>query len=107
MLSWTAGKIAGRSFYLRQLHDMKFSPEIEDLGAEGLKTYARLCGRTLARAHARSGDASTAFGYLGDDDSFDQAIRQFAKDYANQSESDYEAVRQAADAGRIEVKVVD
>jgi uncharacterized protein (DUF2252 family) len=107
MLGWTAGNLAGRNYYLRQLHDMKYSPELGDMGAAGLRIYAKLCGWTLARAHARSGDPAMISGYLGNSDVFDQAIVNFTASYSDQIESDYQAMRLAADQGRLKVAVVD
>ena len=68
-----------------------------------LTTYAEICGTTLAHAHARSGDRIAIASYLGKSDTFDNAIAGFAETYADQNERDYEALKAAADAGRIEV----
>jgi uncharacterized protein (DUF2252 family) len=103
MLGWTAGELGGRHFYLRQMHDMKFSPAPDEMGPAGLKSYAKLCGWTLARAHARSGDAAMIAGYLGSSDVFDRAMVKFATAYADQTEEDWRAMRRAARAGRIKV----
>jgi uncharacterized protein (DUF2252 family) len=103
MLGWTAGKVRGLHYYVRQLHDMKISPVVETMEPETLNVYGKLCGWTLARAHARSGDAAMISGYLGNSDEFDQAIVSFATAYADQTESDYELMREAARAGRLEV----
>jgi uncharacterized protein (DUF2252 family) len=87
-LGWTRGP-AGRDFYWRQLRDMKGSAEVEAMSSLGLTAYARVCGWTLARAHARSGDPVAIAAYLGDGDEFDRAITDFAKRYADQNERDY------------------
>jgi uncharacterized protein (DUF2252 family) len=103
MLGWTEGTLRGRHFYLRQLRDMKLSAIMETMEPETLLAYGKLCGWTLARAHARSGDAAMISGYLGKNDVFDQAIAKFARAYADQTESDYQALRQAVRDGRLEV----
>jgi uncharacterized protein (DUF2252 family) len=90
-----------RDFYIRQLRDWKFSIEIESLRPEGLQMYGELCGWTLARAHARSGDRVAVASYLGNSDVFDRAITKFAAAYADQNERDYEALVDAAKSGRI------
>lgn len=100
-LGWMTGP-AGRHFYWRQLRDMKGSVEVENLSSTNLALYAELCGRALARAHARaSGNAVEIAGYLGRSDSFDQAIASFAEAYANQTERDYQALLAAIKSGRI------
>jgi uncharacterized protein (DUF2252 family) len=90
-----------RDFYVRQLRDWKFSIEIESLRADGLQLYGELCGWTLARAHARSGDRIAIAAYLGNSDVFDRAIAKFASAYADQNERDYRALVDAAKSGRI------
>jgi uncharacterized protein (DUF2252 family) len=88
-------------FYVRQLRDWKFSLEIEDMIPRGMRMYGRLCGWTLARAHARSGDRIAIAAYLGASDTFDQAITEFSAAYADQNEKDRDALVAAADSGRI------
>jgi uncharacterized protein (DUF2252 family) len=90
-----------RDFYVRQLRDWKFSVEIAQLRPEGLQMYAALCGWTLARAHARSGDRIAIAAYLGGSDVFDRAIAKFAAAYADQNERDYQALVDAVKSGRI------
>jgi uncharacterized protein (DUF2252 family) len=90
-----------RDFYVRQLRDWKFSVDIESLRPEGLQMYAGLCGWTLARAHARSGDRIAIAAYLGGSDAFDRAIAQFAVAYADQNERDYQSLVDAVKSGRI------
>jgi uncharacterized protein (DUF2252 family) len=92
-----------RDFYVRQLWDQKGSAKVENMTASALTTYAQICGTTLAHAHARSGDRIAIAAYLGKGDTFDRAIAEFAERYADQNERDYEALRAAADEGRIEV----
>ncbi|MEZ5075863.1 MAG: DUF2252 domain-containing protein [Solirubrobacterales bacterium] len=93
-----------RDFYVRQLWDWKRSIDVERLSPHGLELYARMCGWTLARAHARSGDRVAIAAYLGAGDSFDAAIATFAEAYADQNESDYEALLAAIESGRLEVE---
>ncbi len=95
-----------RDFYVRQLWDWKRSAEVERLSPRGLEVYARVCGWTLARAHARSGDRVAIAAYLGSGDSFDQAIASFAEAYADQAERDHEALVAAIDSGRIEAEEI-
>jgi uncharacterized protein (DUF2252 family) len=90
-----------RDFYVRRLWDWKRSVEIEKLSPPGLEVYAEVCGRTLARAHARSGDRIVIASYLGGGDSFDRAISEFAELYADQSERDHAALVAAIDSGRL------
>jgi uncharacterized protein (DUF2252 family) len=92
-----------RSFYVRQLWDGKGSADVERLSAPELATYGRLCGKTLARAHARSGDRVAIAAYLGGGDTFDKALERFAEAYADRNESDFERVHEAAEDGRIVV----
>ncbi|MGO9194475.1 MAG: DUF2252 domain-containing protein, partial [Streptosporangiaceae bacterium] len=91
-----------RDFYVRQLKDWKFSVPIELLLPKGMAMYARLCGWTLARAHARSGDRIALAAYLGGSDKFDQAIADFAETYADQNERDYAALQAAVKEGKVE-----
>jgi uncharacterized protein (DUF2252 family) len=91
-----------RDFYVRQLRDWKFSVPIELMRPEGLTLYARLCGWTLARAHARSGDRVALAAYLGGSAKFDHAIAEFAESYADQNELDYAAFQAAVKDGRAE-----
>jgi uncharacterized protein (DUF2252 family) len=90
-----------RDFYFRQLKDWKGSVEIEQLLPQGLAIYARLCGWTLARAHARSGDRVAIAAYLGKSDRFDQAIADFSVAYADQNERDHDAMKAAIESGRL------
>jgi uncharacterized protein (DUF2252 family) len=90
-----------RDFYVRQLRDWKLSLPIEQMVPRGMRLYGELCGWTLARAHARSGDRIAIAAYLGGSDVFDEAICQFAAAYADQNETDYHALLAAAASGRI------
>ena len=103
-LGWTRVK-SGRHFYLRQLHDVKISADIDGWDADLLGEYARICARTLARAHARSGDAAMMSGYLGSGPTFDDAIAAFAVDYGEQNRRDYRAFQRAIRDGRIQVNM--
>jgi uncharacterized protein (DUF2252 family) len=88
-LGWTKGVDDTRHHYWRQLRDMKGSAEVETMGPVAVGFYAGICGWTLARAHARSGDPIAIAAYLGEDDQFDRSIADFAKRYAEQNELDY------------------
>jgi len=90
-----------RDFYVRQLHDWKGAADVDTLRVPGALLYARLCGSTLARAHARRGDRIAIAGYLGRSDVFDRAIADFAVAYADQNERDYEAFAKAVRTGRL------
>ena len=91
-----------RDFYIRQLHDWKGSADVDAMVPAGGRVYARVCGETLARAHARSGDRVAIASYLGHSDRFDQAIAEFARDYADQNDRDYAAFVDAVQSGRLE-----
>jgi uncharacterized protein (DUF2252 family) len=93
-----------RDFYVRQLWDGKGSAEIETMDPKRMTIYAGLCGWTLARAHARTGDAAAIASYLGRSDRFDQAIAEYAETYADQNEADYDAVLAAERAGKLVVE---
>ncbi|WP_067566265.1 DUF2252 domain-containing protein [Nocardia acidivorans] len=100
-LGWATGP-DGRFYYWRQLRDMKGTITIDDMNPEQLRKYANLCGRTLARGHARSGDRVAIAAYLGSNDVFDRAIADFALAYADQTAADHTALRTAIDLGRID-----
>ena len=93
-LGWTKGRDVQRHFYWRQLRDMKGSVEVESMAPFGLTVYARICGWTLARAHARSGDPVAIAEYLVDGDTFDLAITDFSERYADQNEQGLSGVRE-------------
>jgi uncharacterized protein (DUF2252 family) len=90
-----------RDFYLRQLRDWKGSAEIEVMIPTGMQAYGELCGWTLARAHARSGDRIAIAAYLGSGPAFDEALAEFAQAYADQNEHDYQALTDAIRSGRV------
>ena len=104
MLGWI--RVAGsdgvsRDFYVRQLWDAKGSALVETMNPRAMTVYAEFCGRALAKAHARSGDAIAIASYLGAGDSFDRALASFAEAYADQNERDYHALQDAVAAGRV------
>jgi hypothetical protein len=101
-LGWTKGLDTTRHFYWRQLRDMKGSALVELMEPVTLTYYGRLCGWTLARAHARSGDPVAMASYLGGDDAFDRSITAFSERYADQNEQDYDAFVKAVRSGRLE-----
>ena len=103
-LGWTEGG-RGRHFYLRQLRDMKMKPLVEVFNPVTMVDYATLCGWTLARAHARSGDAAMIAGYVGKSEVLDEAIARFSMSYADQAERDHAAFMNAIRKGRIEAQM--
>jgi Uncharacterized protein conserved in bacteria (DUF2252) len=94
-----------RDFYVRQLWDWKASADVDGMDPTALELYGGLCGATLARAHARSGDRSAIAAYLGRSDRFDRALAAFAERYADQNERDHEALVDAIEAGRLEARM--
>jgi uncharacterized protein (DUF2252 family) len=90
-----------RDFYVRQLWDGKGSARVDTMSHHSMTVYGEICGQTLARAHARSGDRIAIAAYLGGGQSFDQAIAEFAEAYADQNELDYKAVKDAVKDGRV------
>jgi len=90
-----------RDYYVRQLHDWKGGAEVETFRVQGATLYGRLCGATLARAHARWGDRIAVAAYLGKGDAFDRAIADFSARYADQNERDYVAFAAAVESGRL------
>lgn len=103
-LGWTQGKL-GRHFYVRQLRDVKISVDVDAMDDVVLRRYAGACGWALARAHARSGDAAMISGYMGSGGIFDEAICEFAGDYADQAECDHKAFVKAIREGRVQAAV--
>lgn len=103
-LGWVRSR-RGYDFYVRQLRDMKFSIPVEGITAVQLQRYAEFCGWTLARAHAKSGDAATISGYLGKGDQFDEAIGTFSVAYADQTEQDHATLVKAHQSGRIQALI--
>ncbi len=99
-LGWTTG-VAGRHFYVRQLRDGKGSIDTDHLSSAGIEGYADVCGHTLARAHARSGDPVAIAAYLGSGDAFDRAMAQFGEAYAEQAVQDHARFLDAIDAGKL------
>ena len=102
-LGWTKGLDVRRHYYWRQLRDMKGSILVEAMLPFGLTFYAGICGWTLARAHARSGDPVAIAEYLGPGDGFDKSITDFAERYAGQNEQDYQQFVTAIRAGQLAV----
>ncbi len=101
-LGWAARHPEGRHFYVRQLRDSRLAAMGAHIEADGLRFCAQLCGRTLARAHARSGDAAQIAGYLGEGEAFDEAVGTFAERYGEQVVADHTAFVAAIHAGRVE-----
>jgi uncharacterized protein (DUF2252 family) len=101
-LGWARNPVSGIDFYFRQLRDMKGGIEIETLDEKRFVGYVRLCADTLARAHARGGDAAAIDGYVGEDDTFDGAIAGWALGYAEITGRDHAALAREIDEGRIE-----
>jgi uncharacterized protein (DUF2252 family) len=105
-LGWVRGK-NGKDSYIRQLRDVKLSPVIQDWDARLLRQYGRMCAHALARAHARSGDAAMISGYMGSGQTIDDAIGEFAVEYADQNRSDYRAFTRAIRQGKIKATIED
>jgi uncharacterized protein (DUF2252 family) len=107
-LGWQSATPPGRrsaDFYFRQLRDWKYSAEIEGMNAAAMTSYGRMCGWTLARAHARTGDRIAIAAYLGGSGKFDQAVADFAETYADQTECDHTALADAVASGRVQAQV--
>jgi len=104
LLGWGKGANQ-RDFYVRQLRDMKMSAILEDFSAADMRSYGRVCGWALARAHARSGDAAMIAGYMGSSEMFDDVLCDFAVEYADQTERDYKGFVKAVRDGRIKAIV--
>ena len=102
-LGWMTRK--GHHAYVRQLRDAKIKPLVETFDAKTLSVYGEACGWSLARAHAKGGDALTISGYLGTKDPFDEAMGDFARAYADQTERDHAALKAAVRAGKVEVHI--
>jgi hypothetical protein len=106
-LGWQSATPPGRSsadYYFRQLRDWKYSAEIEGMNAAAMTGYGRMCGWTLARAHARTGDRIAIAAYLGGSDKFGQAVAAFAESYADQTERDHTALADAVASGRVQAQ---
>jgi uncharacterized protein (DUF2252 family) len=104
-LGWSRGP-HGRDAYLRQMHDMKLAPNLTGYTPAILTAYAGLCGTTLARAHAKSGEAATIAGYLGNASTFDDAVAHYALAYANQVDKDYDDFKAAIRSGRFPIETL-
>lgn len=104
-LGWTQGP-SERDYYVRQLRDMKVAPTLTEYSPRSLSAYATLCGKTLARAHAKAGDAAGIAGYLGSGNAFDTAIAEYATAYADQVDKDYDSFRAAIRKGRFPVETL-
>ena len=107
-LGWQPVPLPGRSpadyYYLRQLRDWKYSAGIDGMNAAAMTGYGRMCGWTLARAHARTGDRIAIAAYLGGSDKFDQAVAEFGETYADQTERDHAALADAVASGRVQAQ---
>ncbi len=107
-LGWTTGTGKGKAhLYLRQLSDAKIKPVVEVANPNNLKSYAGLCGRVLAHAHARSGDTAVLAGYMGKSTAFEDAIADFSVVYADQNERDHAELLKAVRSGRIEARMAE
>jgi hypothetical protein len=99
-LGWTSSR-QGHDYFVRQLRDIKISMRVETFGAPEMDLYATWCGRALALSHARSGSSIVLSGYLGKSDVFDKATASFAVAYADQNESDHDALEGAVRKGKV------
>ena len=108
-LGWQPVSLPGRSpadfYYIRQLRDWKYSAKIERMNAAAMTSYGRMCGWTLARAHARTGDRIAIAAYLGGSDKFEQAVAEFGETYADQTERDHAALANAVASGRVHAQM--
>jgi len=102
LLGWTT--VAGRQYYVRQFRNMKGSIALDALNSDALTDYVGICGRLLAKSHARTTGASMIAGYVGKSDKLDQAIRRFAQAYADQTERDHQRLLQAVDRGLLPIE---
>jgi uncharacterized protein (DUF2252 family) len=102
-LGWTTGA-TGKFYYWRQFKDMKGSVEVDGAPLARMQRYAQVCGRTLARAHARSGDSQAIAGYIGSGEVFVNAVADFAVAYADQNDADYKEFKTAIDSGRLDAQ---
>jgi len=103
-LGWTRVREVDQKdhdYYVRQLHDWKWAPDVTTMAASEMKVWGRLCAWTLARGHARSGDPIAIAAYVGQGDAFDRAMASFAEDYADQNERDYAVFSKAVKSGRL------
>jgi uncharacterized protein (DUF2252 family) len=106
-LGWVRSAPPGRGatdYYVRQLRDWKYSAEIETMNPATMTAYGRMCGWTLARAHARTGDRIAIAAYLGKSDAFDRSLSAFAESYADQTETDHGALAKAVSSGRVQAR---
>jgi len=106
-LGWSRIGKPPTDFYFRQLRDMKVSVNLDTLPLAGFINYAHYCGWAVARAHAKAGDAAVISGYLGRNGAFDDALRRFARAYADQTEQDHAALVKAVKSGRIRLETKD
>lgn len=100
-LGWHSSDLTDRDYYWRQLKDMKGSAEVSAMDYDSFRTYTGICAWCLAHAHARTGDEASIFGYIGKNDSFSEAIGDFAVAYADQTERDYQLLVEAVKSGRV------
>jgi uncharacterized protein (DUF2252 family) len=103
-LGWSTSPSSGRSYYWRQYRDMKGSADVAAMNPEQLSHYATICGWTLARGHAKTGDSIVTHGYMGRSSTFEKAIGEFASAYAGQNLADYEAFTQAVQDGVVQAE---
>ena len=99
LLGWTS--VAGRQFYVRQFRNMKGAISVDSLGPQALADYVGVCGRLLAKGHARTSGASMIAGYVGSGEKLDKAMCRFARHYADQTERDHERLLHAVTSGRL------
>jgi len=100
-LGWTEGSIGRRHYFVRQLRDIKIGVRVETFGRAEMDLYATWCGRALALAHSRSGNAALLAGYMGKSEAFDRALTGFALAYGDQTEKDHAALDRAVRRGKV------
>ena len=103
-LGWHTSRVSQFEYYWRQFKDLKGSAVISELDPDGLETYMKICATCLARAHARTGDEAVIAGYIGDGKVLADSMADFSEIYADQAESDYQALVEAVESGRIEAQ---
>jgi len=107
ILPWLERRSGWKTFFFRQLRDIKISIKVETFGKSEMMSFADWCGQALSLSHARSGDAAMLSGYLGNSNTFDLAIGEFSMAYADQNEKDHASLKKAIKSGKVEAEFED